>query len=759
MIGCFLLVDFSCHGCKDCIGDFAEFQSHKMSCVAVKSVIDTENIEPSAEAKPDSVIKSEGELCDGVQVKQEPMIVDELPGQTEIGDPPPAAPGQGTITCPECLIVYVNQQHLDLHTKAVHTNTANKHFKCSGCQGGFVDKEKMEQHKTRCKRIRPAVLGHPCEVCLISFEFKSLRDFHMSIHKDPDTKPYHCRGCKAGFAALTHQTSHEQKCGKLKSQEEEATKPKVVDECKEQAYVVKTEPVEDSVQVSLPFGCKLCSKHFSYFCDFEEHSKLCKTSAVVLLSKETPCDIDKIDTKSQTDSKSDSCSAKSSDKFNPICVICGYDMSSEHGMEKYIKRSARYYDQHMAGHNGQKRNYKCPGCKYSHDQRPRAMKHISLCMRMAELIPPKTLDRKLVSCPVCLIKFSSMQRCETHVNNHHITSKRHPSYNLQCEGCQAHYCITNHLLAHEKDCIILSNVRSLPKCEKARFSNCGFCNTDRPNVIEHISEHHNLISMQELYCVMCAENFKTIIDLIVHANTKCRIACYYLLDRSADVSTNGSLKTSSSETNLCPDLDAQSDTSDQASVKSGNSKWACHICGAKGGQDKHMAIHTNAENKPHRCEGCGGGFDRLAAMRSHEAACVALSNKKIFGTPIKGNAVEKKVPMLLPTNIDVTIDTGGNVALTCDLCDKPQVSELALVKHMMEDHPADEYRCSRCHKEFLYGESLTEHKLHCGMEVSHSNGPPNEHTTMNELVTKKDRKPPADDDSDEEVCMYKSINF
>lgn len=766
----------SCQGCNLLIERFQEFQDHKSSCPSIQSLLVGES-----EKNVTDNNKLDKELPVAVKsepVESEPCKTSDDASTDAFLDPPPDSSGQGTHTCPECLILYANQQQLDQHTKAVHTNNGNPPYKCTGCQGGFHTKEKQTLHMGMCKRIRPQTASHPCEICLISFEFKSLRDFHMSIHKDAENKQYHCSGCHAGFAAQTHKKSHEQKCGKLKALEEEtnavtsiSAQPTPVVKMESNIKSEKSTEV-DTPPANQPFKCKVCSIQFSFFCDFVTHSTQCMKQETlepqVQISKETENvaivssgkDME-LETKSFSDSKSESGSSKSLDKTHPVCKICGIDIRAGVDAKKYAQRPNRYLERHQKGHDGSERQYHCPGCNWGHLQRDWYLDHVNSCDRVPEMIPIRTLDSKAVNCPVCLINLPNITECELHVNTHHIVSKRQDSYNLLCTGCEGHFSRESQLKAHENDCVIYQNVLKLPQPSDGKSIRCGFCRRVRANWSSqnHKLQYHSLASPKDLLCVNCDEKFNTVVDLIVHTNTKCKLS--HCLMYNIGKIINGLNQTQSMETVSTVELGEQRETpndiSDQASLMSDSSygtvggSHSCEICGAKDKKKEgHMLIHTEAEKRPFRCDGCGGGFLRLAALRSHEGVCIQFKNRKIFGTPIKQPVDHLNVtpiaPLMTPGSYEVAIDNGGKVSLTCHFCRKQHESEKALVKHLNQHHPLDEPRCDRCDKTFLYAESLTEHKLFCGVNISHMNGPSTALTTQ---VTSREAKP-ADDCSDEE---------
>ena len=761
-----------------------------------------------------------------VNVKTEPVAMDtsaasDLVKCSEIVDPPHCNPGQGTHTCPECLILYADQQQLDLHTKAVHSDTTHNPHKCSGCQGGFPSKEKQTMHMKMCKRIRPQTASHPCEICFISFEFKSLRDFHMSIHKDAEKKPYHCSGCHAGFAASTHKTSHEQKCGKLKSLNEESIPEPVKPENKESISAVgqkaemKEEPMDqEKCKPTEPFGCKICTKRFSYFCDFTTHSRECKTQEQAVTQEANQAKVDEesgkkrelVDNraptpgaKSVSDTKSEGSSSSAKlDKTNTVCKICSIDVRTCTKLENYIKNASYYLSQHEKGHDGTERFYHCPGCNWGHLQREQYLNHVNSCGRVAEKIPVRALDRKAVNCPVCLVTFSHITKCEIHINNHHIVSKRHHSYNLLCRGCSAHFCIDTQLSAHENTCYINQNLLKMPQ-PKSNMTNCGFCRRARAHFEDHIRQYHTLASPQELICVNCEEKFNTVADLIVHCNTKCMLShclkndipelativemaskpveppsVIIPLDAAPPVTTPSILTRSATTPSVVTEENNEAvvtvdetvvDSSDQASVMSDASNstaslaLGCEICGAKTkkarDRENHMLVHTEAKTRPFRCDGCAGGFLNRKALSNHERVCIPFRNRKIFGTPIKQptsqpftqpemNGPALTSSLVVPDSYEVAIDSSGKVSLACHFCGKQHESELELVQHVNEEHPLDEPRCYRCGKQFLYAESLSEHKLFCGIQLSNEGTPAVVQTTK----VVKDCNKPAENDSD-----------
>ncbi|XP_067936647.1 zinc finger protein 624-like [Watersipora subatra] len=189
-------VTLRCQGCNAAHSDLAAFSNHKNECNKVQNLRDRE-------------------LNEKIQVKQTEICLQPLRNSED----EPVGQSPATNTCYQCLECdrsFANQDLLNKHRQNMHNIVDSCAFKCSGCNVGFSTESALDVHYQLCRQSEPIENLYECPECLTKLEFKSLLEFHKSIHVDPEAKPFKCFGCNGGFTAATHKASHEQKCGKCK---------------------------------------------------------------------------------------------------------------------------------------------------------------------------------------------------------------------------------------------------------------------------------------------------------------------------------------------------------------------------------------------------------------------------------------------------------------------------------------------------------------------------------------------------------------
>ena len=543
----------------------------------------------------------------------------------------------GSFSCPHCSLHYDNQSTLDTHVKVVHTDTDKCPYKCTGCQGGFMTNADLDNHLELCKRFASDNSSFKCPECWTPFEFKSLLDFHMTIHMNPELRPYRCTGCRGGFAALTHKVSHEEKCGKFKRLKKEND---------EELAEVKHPTVNgvrkmvDPVQMEItapegkPFQCKLCSDEFLFFCQFEDHIRSCNLKVNEKESSSTTVDL--------KDGKSCREILNSLDYTASIvlCPICRIDLKppNDNCLSSVKTKASR----HMMGHDTCFKRYICPGCGWGSASPSRKvfLNHAHLCQPLKEKFPEIAFDDAHVRCPMCLVQFSSCDECEDHVTTCHTGSSKEAGNPYTCFGCKAHYDNEQQLRSHLQQCIVYA------RTEKQETL-CGVClslfsRTDSYDT--HYVEFHLLLA-NNICCSFCKISFSSIRDLIVHVNCQCAIARSVILE-SKDLpgkivlpeeilsnvkgskvgKSNSSIDLATCSVNEDVKVNTVSYNTAEIDWDQMAKQKECGICGATTIVEykarRHMKIHTDSANRPLHCRRCGGGFFKTTGLAAHEETCI-----------------------------------------------------------------------------------------------------------------------------------------
>lgn len=580
-------------------------------------------------------------------------------------------------------------------------------------------KESLETHLLNCKRLRSE--SFPCAECLITFEFKSLRDFHMSIHKDCQLKPYRCAGCKAGFAAQTHKSSHEQKCGKLKTTGAHIPNS----ERSIEWLLMKTEdkskhhsPVEETRAF---FCCSFCKTNFQFFLDLEVHLSRCSQRTIA--NEEQLCDVrpksPTIDIVTSLDSDT-----------NAICPICGIDLQCS---DKH--RTKRKASRHMTGHDDETyKRYKCPACSWGSGANTKLVffNHVKSCQRMPEMFPAKEFHKSKVNCPACLIEFKSVGQCSDHLLSHHILSVKEISASLVCPGCSAHYTDEKELNHHIAHCVIYKRANTVVIGDGGKA--CGLCMlgfAGAHKLEKHFTELHSLTSPDNLQCVICNVRHTDIKTLIHHVNTNCLLANAMLHGGQPTLPIVPEDELEDGSGSYLDSSDRESAVSDRFFVAD---KTCCPICGVKSKTKKHMQIHNSSELRPHHCRGCNAGFTVMGNLQSHELACIRVRNAvHSLETPAPTQSLcSVDEPQHLeadtdsPMDLEIAIDPSGGHTISCSVCDIMLANVSELQDHIIASHSAPQIKCELCEKTFKQQETLQEHNIYCGMVVQEMNSSPNE---------------------------------
>lgn len=623
----------------------------------------------------------------------------------------------------------------------------------TGCQEKFLEVEQLTNHEVVYKdKVEPKMKEFVCEICVISFDYKCLLDFHKLVHKDPERKPYRCIGCNAGFVARTHKIDHESKCGKVRnmnnfvkhnkaSSESDSIVPEAASCIEKHSATNKEGSVELELdQCSNPtnsaksFWCKGCSKQFAFFCDFENHLAFClkpvganpddQGDAMDCASESSACkDMSEGENCSESNESSvcNSMTGANSSGFIE-CPICGVEIASISDR----KRSGKV-QKHVAGHDEPARRYCCVGCRWSCDFRALFIAHSKQCKVLFKQYPLKNNSSAGVNCPACFIHFSDISQCKEHFFScHYSASKVTNTEMLSCDGCQGSFNSLDDLENHQDNCLLFR--RSGPAINAHKNRRCGICNVDfAARFPNHFADFHSIKSLVDFTCAVCNDKFANLDNLILHVTNSCLLSQVIIAEQLSNTGTN--------QIETC--INDERTPSDEESVISEASSKAsggrCQFCGIPRVKPNHILIHINSGERPYRCSGCKGGFLRPYSLQVHERSCVALKNTKAIGLSTgkvvdstvmfeKPNigSVESKIEAVgklgdIPNDIELPLNKPtGKLSNSCSICGEHHNNVVELVNHMLVKHTRARHLCENCFKPFMYKEALHEHQLHCG---------------------------------------------
>ncbi|KAF6026985.1 hypothetical protein EB796_014706 [Bugula neritina] len=632
---------FRCHGCPKVFNDYGNFQLHKQVCKAVKDML---NIEDRVDQEEESV---------SVEVSDSVLDL----AQEDISSKLNHSSNTPAVASPPDIIG-------------------------TGCQEKFLEVEQLTNHEVVYKdKVEPKMKEFVCEICVISFDYKCLLDFHKLVHKDPERKPYRCIGCNAGFVARTHKIDHESKCGKVRnmnnfvkhnkaSSESDSIVPEAASCIEKHSATNKEGSVELELdQCSNPtnsaksFWCKGCSKQFAFFCDFENHLAFClkpvganpddQGDAMDCASESSACkDMSEGENCSESNESSvcNSMTGANSSGFIE-CPICGVEIASISDR----KRSGKV-QKHVAGHDEPARRYCCVGCRWSCDFRALFIAHSKQCKVLFKQYPLKNNSSAGVNCPACFIHFSDISQCKEHFFScHYSASKVTNTEMLSCDGCQGSFNSLDDLENHQDNCLLFR--RSGPAINAHKNRRCGICNVDfAARFPNHFADFHSIKSLVDFTCAVCNDKFANLDNLILHVTNSCLLSQVIIAEQLSNTGTN--------QIETC--INDERTPSDEESVISEASSKAsggrCQFCGIPRVKPNHILIHINSEERPYRCSGCKGGFLRPYSLQVHERSCVALKNTKAIGLST-GKVVDSTVMFEKPNigSVESKIEAVGKL--------------------------------------------------------------------------------------------------
>ena len=109
--------------------------------------------------------------------------------------------GKNLQYCRECGRAFSDELALSKHMRVHNTN---KVFRCERCPKVFADAQTLKRHN---QHVHDQKKTHKCELCSLSFVFKSHLEDHMMRHTGE--KPHRCSICGKGFIQVGTRNRHE----------------------------------------------------------------------------------------------------------------------------------------------------------------------------------------------------------------------------------------------------------------------------------------------------------------------------------------------------------------------------------------------------------------------------------------------------------------------------------------------------------------------------------------------------------------------
>ncbi|KAI4471513.1 hypothetical protein MML48_1g19925 [Holotrichia oblita] len=287
-----------------------------------------------------------------------------------------------------------------------------------------------------------------------------------------------------------------------------------------------------------------------------------------------------------------------SDKIKTyICSACRKKFTTKREMEGHrlvhegkfkckdcneVQTSAFKYSIHLSEHRRDAK-YPCPICEFVTAKKLAIAKHFQRTH----------LEKYPYVCRHCGEDLDDVANLAEHEKLHAGISR------LLCEVCQEEFCLSEHLLEHQRKNHMVTSI-------DARLKNqCEICKKiySSPNALKiHTRNHEEDFAKTKPYqCELCGQRFS------------CK---FYLMKHIRRHTGEKLLKCNFCEKTFL----REGDLLRHERTHTGEKPYRCELCDKCFGDKSHLIQHTriHAGDKPYKCIHCGKDFSQASNLRQHE---------------------------------------------------------------------------------------------------------------------------------------------